>query len=172
MKTCEDCKQSKSPSEFYRCSAYPSGLDMYCKSCKKARNRDYYRRNHEKALNDARAWRALNPDYGKKYHWRNRDVRLKAGKDRYKLVKGLVLQRYGGKCACCGEREVAFLALDHIFNDGSAHRLKTKQTSMWRLVWKDGCPKSFQILCMNCNWGKYANGGTCPHQVKNVASVQ
>jgi hypothetical protein len=32
---------------------------------------------------------------------------------------------------------------------------------------KNGFPKGFQTLCMNCNWGKYRNGGQCPHKGKS-----
>jgi hypothetical protein len=30
---------------------------------------------------------------------------------------------------------------------------------------KHGYPEGFQVLCMNCNWGRYRNGGVCPHEL-------
>lgn len=38
------------------------------------------------------------------------------------------LQAYGGKCACCGESNVEFLAIDHINGNGNKHRAETRRT--------------------------------------------
>lgn len=92
-------------------------------------------------------------------------------------VKAEVYAAYGGYvCACCGETEPTFLSIDHMNNDGYAHRktIKSagkagnviyrwlakqfKQTGKW--------PIGFQILCMNCQHGKSRNKGICPHQAR------
>jgi hypothetical protein len=79
---------------------------------------------------------------------------------------------YGGfRCACCGETEKTFLTLDHIGNDGASWRKRILggrlragyATYAW--IYKNGFPEGFQVLCMNCNFGKRMNGGICPHQV-------
>lgn len=75
--------------------------------------------------------------------------------------KTLVMQEYGGACACCGESELAFLAIDHIDNTGYLHRKETKKLYTW-LIARNFPKDNFQILCMNCNWAKYT--GVCPHQ--------
>lgn len=66
-------------------------------------------------------------------------------------------------CACCGELEVAFLALDHTKGNGAAHRKELKGKSPYSWVVDEGFPEGFRILCHNCNM---ANGmyGFCPHQ--------
>lgn len=80
------------------------------------------------------------------------------------------IMAYGGyRCACCGETEPKFLTLDHIFNDGSAHRKKIKNRGAGIFKWlKDhSYPADFQILCMNCNHGKALNNGICPHEAES-----
>ena len=82
------------------------------------------------------------------------------------------LDAYGGrKCACCGVDEILFLSLDHINNDGAAHRKSMGQTKrkageyVWFWLKKHKFPPGMQVLCMNCNTGKQRNGGICPHKV-------
>ena len=60
-----------------------------------------------------------------------------------------------------------FLSIDHMKNDGAAHRrtLKTKGAGIWKWLRDHSYPPGFQTLCMNCNFGKHKNGGVCPHQV-------
>lgn len=80
---------------------------------------------------------------------------------------------YGGyKCACCGESEAKFLSIDHIFNNGAEHRREVRPTAKDNgvgvsiLTWlkKHKYPAGFQVLCMNCNFGKQVNKGICPHK--------
>jgi NMD protein affecting ribosome stability and mRNA decay len=46
----------------------------------------------------------------------------RAERQRTVRIKYDVMQRYGGKCFCCGEDRIAFLTLDHSDNDGAARR--------------------------------------------------
>lgn len=87
---------------------------------------------------------------------------------RFNAVRDTVLNHYGAKCACCGESHRAMLTLDHIAEDGQAHRSKIKAgTNATKRVYADviaqGFPPSFQILCLSCNMAKSRNGGVCPH---------
>ena len=77
------------------------------------------------------------------------------------------MDKYGGKCACCGESELDFLTIDHIYNDGNEHRKKFnigpgKETYRW--LRRNDYPDGFQVLCFNCNLGKRINKGICPHK--------
>jgi 5-methylcytosine-specific restriction endonuclease McrA len=47
LKACRGCGADKGLSEFYKCSEMADGHLNYCKSCVKARTREYYRRHHE-----------------------------------------------------------------------------------------------------------------------------
>ena len=105
--------------------------------------------------------------YKNKYYYlcRNcntRNQRLKRDKARY-----LVYEHYGAKCNCCGETETMFLSIDHINNDGNEHRFRSGKrvtgAALCGQIVKAGYPDSYQILCMNCNYGKHKNSGVCPH---------
>ena len=79
-----------------------------------------------------------------------------------------VLDEYGGKCACCSESYQGFLTIDHINNDGKEHRKTVPAAHLYRWLRKNEYPKdNFQILCYNCNYGKAANGGICPHKTES-----
>lgn len=80
---------------------------------------------------------------------------------RNRATRVAVLNHYGGKCACCGETRLEFLALDHINGGGRQHR-RTVKIRWWEWVRRQGFPKEFRVLCHNCNQsiGIY---GYCPH---------
>jgi hypothetical protein len=124
--------------------------------------------NREKINAANRSWKERNPEKFKAIIDRGKDTRA-----RYRIRLRLeVLEAYGNKCACCGEEHPDFLTIDHINNDGAAHRRELFGDSrgvgsyefyLW--LKREGFPKdNFQCLCMNCNWakGKY---GVCPHQI-------
>ena len=101
-------------------------------------------------------------------------------KDKIRRVnrKEKIIKNYGGKCVCCGEDEPIFLTIDHINEDGARHREEligekivrgkghtATSTQFYKWLEKNNFPKdNFQLLCMNCNFGKHRNGGICPHQ--------
>jgi hypothetical protein len=83
-------------------------------------------------------------------------------------IKAAIILAYGSCCKCCGEANRNFLTIDHIYNDGAKERKETKREGLafYRWLQKQGYPQDrYQLLCMNCNWGKRLNG-RCPH--KNV----
>lgn len=80
-----------------------------------------------------------------------------------------VLEVYGNKCACCNEREQAFLEVDHIENDGADHRRKLKAKKLYKWLEQNNWPKEgFQLLCCNCNNAK-SRYSICPHQTQPKA---
>ena len=83
------------------------------------------------------------------------------------LMKKLILDHYGQKCACCGEDNQIFLSLDHINGKGNDERRKYGKVSVvfYRYLVKHDYPKGYQILCFNCNIGREINGGICPHKM-------
>lgn len=94
--------------------------------------------------------RKWNKVFSKKYRDKNRE---------------LVFNHYGRQCACCGEKEIKFLSIDHIDGNGEKHRKKIhRNINIWLV--KNNYPKGFQTLCFNCNWGRYRNNGVCPHKDK------
>lgn len=73
-----------------------------------------------------------------------------------------VINRYGGRCVCCGEDRYEFLAIDHVHGNGAADR-KRSNGNLARLAVIQGYPDTFQILCHNCNMSK-GFYGSCPHK--------
>jgi hypothetical protein len=89
------------------------------------------------------------------------------------------MEIYGGpnpKCACCNEAEWSLLTLDHIHGGGNAERKKFFNDRfqaghhMYRELRLREFPPGYQVLCMNCNFGRGMNNGTCPHAEKPVGS--
>jgi len=85
-----------------------------------------------------------------------------------KNIRLEVLIHYGGnplKCACCGETIMEFLSIDHIEGGGTKHRKEIRKNGIEFYWWlrKMEYPDGYQVLCMNCNWGKRMNNGVCPH---------
>lgn len=111
--------------------------------------------------------------YAQRYHAEHKEE-LRAKGRKYALrIKLETLAHYGGSCACCGETEPTFLSIDHIEGGGTKHR-KALRTggghTFYRWLRKNGYPKEFQILCMNCQFGK-AILGICPHQKLKVVAA-
>ncbi len=82
------------------------------------------------------------PEYRLAYvrKW-NRRVRVEA------------INHYGGKCFCCGEQRLEFLALDPINGGGNQHRKEIRKTCGSLHYWlkKNGWPEGFRVACHNCN---------------------
>lgn len=107
-----------------------------CEDCKKKRNE----------------WHASS-DYKKRYE----KIRAQNRID--------VIDHYGGKCVCCGETELHFLAIDHPNNDGGDERKKVGAgSSFYAWLIRNDLPDGYVVLCHNCNFGRHLNGGICPHQ--------
>lgn len=162
-KRCPKCELVKSrAADFFKGQAW-------CKSCQKI---DVYRwrcQNRDRALSIERASRARRRPkvlaYLKQYYAKNRLRELETARNRNAALKAAAYVAYGGyRCACCGEEERAFLSIDHVGNDGNVHRKAIgRGTSIYLWLKKNGFPPGFQVLCMNCNFGKRMNGGVCPH---------
>ena len=82
-------------------------------------------------------------------------------RDRKRQLRMSVIQAYGAQCVCCGEKEYAFLSIDHIGGKVSeGKRRKSDMLCSWLRA--HSYPAGYRVLCHNCNQaiGYY---GTCPH---------
>ena len=83
-------------------------------------------------------------------------------------TKQIVIQNYGGLCACCPEVNLRFLTIDHINGGGNEHRkslgINGGGHSFYRWLIRNEFPDGFQVMCWNCNIGRFQNGGICPHK--------
>lgn len=129
--------------------------------------RAYNKKNAKHLTERKRKYYLENKEYfnkkAKEHYQRNRERLLRKGKEE----RLEVVMAYGGKCVCCNETEIKFLALDHKNNDGTKHR---KEVGLWggkmyRWAKKNNYPDILQILCHNCNLAK-AFYGKCPHTEK------
>ena len=85
-------------------------------------------------------------------------------KKRHLAARDKVFNHYGNQCECCGESNILFLSVDHINNDGASHRKEIGRGRINQWLINNNFPPGFQLLCFNCNLGKYRNGGVCPHK--------
>lgn len=102
-----------------------------------------------------------------KYRIENEAVRLRdIAREREKNSRDrrTCYERYGQRCACCGETQYEFLTFDHVNNDGARHRAEIGGGgAICRWLIKNNFPETVQVLCWNCQWGRRICG-ICPHQ--------
>jgi hypothetical protein len=77
-----------------------------------------------------------------------------------------VIGHYGGSCACCGEKHILFLTIDHIDGGGNQHRKSLRLSAgaaFYAWLKRNNFPAGYRVLCWNCNitTGLY---GSCPHK--------
>ena len=178
--TCSKCGITKTVADF------PSGcVDYWCSECRTGYARELYRKRRA-GLSGGELERFRAPINAKQNKRRREKIasfsdamrakffaKVNAdNKSRRDAVRDDVYRAYGGYvCNCCGVTEPKFLSVDHVHNDGAAHRrqegIKTGE-QLHRWLKRNNYPSGFQILCMNCQWGKRNNNGVCPHQSSKV----
>ena len=181
MRTCTTCKETKPIAEFVpRCASGFAQLSdakkadplwavlSRCKSCYNEYHVKWRSGRKEEYRASARAF------YHKRLSRMSDDERAAYMKEqtlkhqiRYFALKEKVYSAYGHACACCGEVQSEFLTLDHVNNDGNAHRRSfgsSQGENILRWIIANDYPDTMQILCWNCQWGKLKCGGICPHQ--------
>lgn len=100
--------------------------------------------------------------------------RSKQRKYERQQLRAAVIEGYGGKCNCCGCDWDEFLTIDHVNNDGKAHRDELGPNAtliIYREAIKTNFPPRYQLLCWNCNMGKSFAGGMCPHKIEEANAM-
>lgn len=98
-----------------------------------------------------------------------REARLIVGRRLYAAARMTALVRYSSEnpsCACCGERELIFLVIDHINGGGSKHRKSINASNVYTWLKARGYPDGFRVLCANCNFA--VRMGPCPHEKEKI----
>ena len=109
--------------------------------------------------------------YMRDYNLKNREKLKAYFKERREKNKIKILNHYSKtsppSCECCGELQIEFLTLDHIYGDGAKHKKslgigKGSSGGVYGDLIKKGFPEGYRVLCYNCNC---ALGflGYCPH---------
>lgn len=152
LKTCAKCKTPKPITEFWTDKRHIDKRRSRCVPCLREGRRESAIRNRPQRKAYAKLWRQKNPERAQ--------LQLMGIRRR---LREKVIAGYGGKCTCCGEPNFEFLGLEHLNNDGKAHRDERGGThATWRDVVARGFPDAYTVLCMNCNHAK-ARLGICPH---------
>jgi hypothetical protein len=174
--TCSRCGERKTVEDFPA-----KGVDYWCTACRNSYSLNLY--HERRAKLSAEELQKLRDDVNRQQKLRRAErlAKMDAEKlaafkakanaqniERRNAVRDVVYRAYGGyKCACCGETEKLFLSIDHVNNDGAEHKRSMKLNTgeqLHRWLIRNNFPEGFQVLCMNCNWGKHRNNGVCPHQ--------
>lgn len=170
-KQCRDCLQIKPLEDFYKSKDGKCGRMARCKFCAYRKLLAWRAKNPERCKAIDKAYHAKNRvkrnSTCKKHYRKNRDKARLDAKIAYHKLKTMVYSHYGSVCRCCGETEVSFLSVDHMNNDGYLHRQILRQGNFYRWLVVNKFPQEYQILCMNCQFGKKHNGGVCPHQKRS-----
>jgi hypothetical protein len=174
FKKCKACEMIKSVSEFYALREYKNGntrYDTLCKPCRRPIARELRRIQYHDHPEQYRA-------YVKKYRDNDREAYRAKDREKHRRKKVKVFEAYGGAiCACCGEQHFSMLTIDHMNNDGSAHRLaigngkKNVGSRLYQWLITNKFPSGFQVLCFNCNSSKYINGGICEHKLEEGSTT-
>ena len=125
----------------------------------KAKKRLRYKRITEL---DGRA--ALNKKQ-REWYSKNIEQQRERAREQRRVEKSKVLTHYSNGepvCACCGEKEVVFLSIDHINGRGGE---KTRRSGwlLYRKLRQLGYPEGYRVLCHNCNQA-FGILGYCPHE--------
>lgn len=156
-KVCASCRQTKDASEFHIVVRNRDGLNSSCKPCRNAKAR----------ASETKRRATWSTAKRREIYERQRDKASIHNARSRALLRAEVIERYGGRCACCGESAFYFLTIDHINNDGAAHRRQIGRASLYKWLRDNDYPKGFQVLCYNCNCAKGRYGlGVCPHQAQ------
>jgi hypothetical protein len=150
----------KEEKDFYNSKSRKDGKHPYCNTCQNEMAAARYKNNPE-ARRQAKERSRL-------FYLSHKDEHITYIRERRKRLKLEIIEGYGGKCFCCGEKNIIFLTIDHIHDNGAEERrkLKLRGAGVWFYEWikKNGWPKDYQVACFNCNIGRYLNGGKCPHK--------
>ena len=161
-KICARCGAEKGKEE-YRTVTHVNGDIVpasYCKRC------EYEKRKQQVARDPVK-----NKEYSHKYQKEHRSRQNELHKKIAHENRKKVINAYGGKCVCCGESRIEFLAIDHKNGNGNkmrksgVHPKTGKEFYVWLI--KHNFPDVFQLLCHNCNSAK-GSYGACPHEKERL----
>src|SRR6267142_1842586 len=115
--------------------------------------------NKERGVITRRAWRETHVKEraiaAKAWYKTNKDRVLEYMRNKRIAAKREAMEAYGGcKCRRCGIKDIDVLCIDHIKDNGKAHRITMNASKLYGWLKKHGFPPGFQVLCANCNLKK------------------
>lgn len=135
------------------------------------RKNSTYRKKHREELRKKSNENYV-PSIRKNRYERDRERLLNNMKVYVERLRSIVIWHYSFgtyKCACCGCNDIRFLEINHVEGKGNEHRKSIGTYSGFdKWLIKNNLPGGFDVLCSNCNSGKFRNGGVCPHLDQNI----
>lgn len=102
-------------------------------------------------------------EIARKYYHKHKEKLLAYQKQTRIKRRMKVIDHYGSKCVCCGEKQYEFLSIEHNNGGGTQHRKSLPSPSIDRFLIKNNFPEGYSVLCHNCNFAKGVYGH-CPHK--------
>ena len=103
IKICNKCSQIKNKNSFYKQKSTKDGFTNYCKNCIKDYNKNYYKNNRDRIIQNTQQWYGNNKEYKKEYdknyYKNNREYKRKNSKEYYKNNKEHVQQQKNSRLA-------------------------------------------------------------------------
>jgi hypothetical protein len=134
-KLCRHCGEIKPREAFTIHTNTKDGLQPWCNDCKNERRR-WARKNKVGFYATER----------ERYH----DQHNLTCRKLYWKYRNKVFEHYGARCNKCGFTDPRALSIDHVNGDGAEHRRRLNGVNLCKAVVRENYPKSYQILCMNC----------------------
>lgn len=170
-KICSGCNEEKSYRNFHKSKNSSDGYRFKCRVCINLKRRNTLLKKKNEgfiptyikiglSLSDDLVGVSRQKAYHKEYRLLYKEkIKLKKQQD---LIDAKLegIARYGGKCSCCGELEIEFLTLEHLYG----RELNDSKTgkAAWLKVKREKFPDKYTVLCFNCNCAKGIHG-SCPH---------
>ena len=143
LKRCSKCRESFPKLFFRRNRCADDGLDRPCLTCSRMGERDRLRDPEKLRRKRESIARCQKSHPETRRAWRQR---------RSKELREAVISHYGGRCADCGYADPRALCIDHVNGDGSQDRkLRHPMMRLLLHIIQAAFPKSYQVLCANCN---------------------
>ena len=152
LKRCTYCGAFKSVEEFSGNVRKDDGLDSHCRQCTRKRMREKKARQLAQGLctscgsprGDSQSRRCC-----------QKCLTRDSGTRRSREMRATVIQAYGGEspfCFCCGEKQAAFLTLDHVDGGGCAHRRVRGNQSDITSCEGAATPRAFRSSVSTATW--------------------
>ncbi len=97
-------------------------------------------------------------EYNRRYHATHKQEAKEWNREYHQRQRTIVLDSYGGKCACCGYSDVSkrvrglgYLQIDHIAGGGRKMRYLGYGYGLYRYLIKNNFPSGYRVLCGACN---------------------
>jgi len=169
QRLCKECRSKNAHARYVKNKDFDNWTDGKCRICLEVKSINAFSRRHDTGRRQT-ACRACLNEACRRWHFLHKDENNANKRTRSRsfnwALRCLVMNAYGGKCACCGETSFYFLQIDHISGGGRTHR---KQVSwdhgggpFYRWIVKNNFPDGFRCLCANCNQAR-GQWGFCPH---------